>query len=69
MKSVKPLIENDRKAESVLLIIGPEGGWTVAEEDFALEQGVTLFSLVPNVLRAETASLCALAVARVGFLD
>ena len=68
-QSVKPLVENDRKAERVLLIIGPEGGWTVEEEDFALEHGVTLFSLGPNVLRTETASLCALAVARVGFLD
>lgn len=68
-QSVKPLVENDRKAERILLIIGPEGGWTVTEEDFALEHGVTLFSLGPNVLRAETAALCALTVARVGFLD
>ena len=68
-QSVKPLVENGLKAERILLIIGPEGGWTVTEEDFALEHGVTLFSLGPNVLRTETAALCALTVARVGFLD
>ena len=52
-----------------LLIIGPEGGWTDEEEGFALEKGAVPFSLGPNVLRTETAAVCALAVARAGFVD
>jgi 16S rRNA (uracil1498-N3)-methyltransferase len=67
--SIKPLVELDHGTERVLLIIGPEGGWVSAEEDLAVENGVNLFSLGSNILRAETAALCALAVARVGFLD
>lgn len=67
--SIKPLAELDNQKERVLLIIGPEGGWVGGEEDLAVASGVNLFSLGPNVLRAETAALCALAVARVGFLD
>jgi 16S rRNA (uracil1498-N3)-methyltransferase len=67
--SVKPLVEFERKTDKIQLIIGPEGGWTEEEEDLASENGVNVFSLGPNILRTETAALCALAVARVGFLD
>ena len=67
--SVKPLVELERKTDKIHLIIGPEGGWTEEEEDLATENGVNVFSLGPNVLRVETAALCALAVARFGFLD
>ena len=66
--SAKPLIELERMTDKVQLIIGPEGGWTEEEENLAAENGVNVFSLGPNVLRVETATLCALAVARVGFL-
>lgn len=57
------------RAEKFSLIIGPEGGWTEKEENLAVEKGVLLFSLGPTVLRVETAAICALAVARHGFLD
>jgi 16S rRNA (uracil1498-N3)-methyltransferase len=67
--SVKPLVDFERKPSNALLIIGPEGGWTKGEEDLALEKEVIPFSLGSSVLRTETAALCALAVARVGFLD
>jgi 16S rRNA (uracil1498-N3)-methyltransferase len=67
--SVKPLVEFERKPAKVLLVIGPEGGWTEDEENLAVENGANLFSLGSSVLRTETAALCALAVARVGFLD
>jgi 16S rRNA (uracil1498-N3)-methyltransferase len=67
--SVKPLVEFERKTDEIQLIIGPEGGWTEEEEDLAAENRVNAFSLGPNVLRVETAALCALAVARFGFLD
>ena len=67
--SVKPLVDFERKPSKALLIIGPEGGWTKGEEDLALEKEVIPFSLGSSVLRTETAALCSLAVARVGFLD
>ena len=67
--SIKPLTECEQNAEEIQLIIGPEGGWTEGEENLAAENGVNTFSLGPNVLRVETAALCALAVARFGFLD
>jgi 16S rRNA (uracil1498-N3)-methyltransferase len=45
--------------QSVSLMIGPEGGFTNAEEDLALAHGVLMLSMGPRVLRTETAGLAA----------
>ncbi len=48
-------------AQSVTLMIGPEGGFTEAEENAAMAQGALPLSMGPRVLRTETAGLAALA--------
>lgn len=47
--------------QSVALMIGPEGGFTDAEESMACRQGVLPLSMGARVLRTETAALAALA--------
>jgi 16S rRNA (uracil1498-N3)-methyltransferase len=47
---------------SVLLLVGPEGGWSPAELKAAHDCGFESVSLGPRVLRAETAALAALAL-------
>lgn len=42
-------------------MIGPEGGFTEAEENLACDQGALMLSMGPRVLRTETAGLSALA--------
>jgi len=49
-------------ANRVALLLGPEGGWTDGERVQARETGWNPCSLGPNVLRAETAALSALAI-------
>ena len=50
-------------AESrILLVIGPEGGWSGAERDAAHACGFTSVSLGPRMLRAETAAVAALTI-------
>ena len=51
--------------QSLRLMIGPEGGWTPAEEQAALDAGVQTITLGKRVLRTETASLAALAAMQV----
>jgi len=41
----------------VLARVGPEGGWSDAERDRAVEAGVVLSTLGPTVLRTETAAV------------
>ena len=47
---------------SLLLAIGPEGGWTNEEVQAFAEAGWKAASLGPTILRAETAAIAALAV-------
>jgi 16S rRNA (uracil1498-N3)-methyltransferase len=47
--------------QGTLLLSGPEGGFTAAEEEAALARGFEPLSLGPRVLRADTAPLAALA--------
>ena len=47
---------------SLLLAIGPEGGWTNEELQAFAEAGWKAASLGPTILRAETAAIAALAV-------
>ncbi len=53
-----------RETESLALAIGPEGGWTEDElRSFASSQWIAA-SLGETILRAETAAIAALAIAR-----
>lgn len=56
-----------REGESVALLLGPEGGWADREREAALAAGWEARSLGPNVLRAETAGIAALATVSQGY--
>jgi 16S rRNA (uracil1498-N3)-methyltransferase len=47
--------------QALALLIGPEGGFTDAEEALACSHGALMLSMGPRVLRTETAGLAALA--------
>jgi len=47
---------------SVLVLIGPEGGWTEAEEEDIVSHGFEAISLGRQILRAETAAISSLAM-------
>jgi 16S rRNA (uracil1498-N3)-methyltransferase len=53
----------DRNADSVLLAVGPEGGFEPSEIDALRAAGAKVFSLGPRRLRAETAAVAAAAMA------
>lgn len=54
-------------AQDVTLLVGPEGGFTDAEEEAALAAGALPLSMGPRVLRTETAGLAALAILAAGW--
>ena len=54
-----------RRANGVVLAVGPEGGFTDEEESLAIACGWTAVSLGPRVLRIETAALALLVCATI----
>lgn len=55
-------------ADTVRLLVGPEGGWTDAERARARQAGFAAASLGSNILRAETAAIAALAIVTCAWL-
>jgi len=61
--SLRNALESYRSQQSVLLAIGPEGGWTEEELSLFAANGWILASLGESILRAETAAIAATAIA------
>ncbi|MEK6677289.1 MAG: RsmE family RNA methyltransferase [Planctomycetota bacterium] len=51
------------KNSRIFVAVGPEGGWTENELDYAKSKGALLTSLAPAILRTETAAIAVCAVA------
>jgi 16S rRNA (uracil1498-N3)-methyltransferase len=60
--SVLPEAAQRSPADKVCLLVGPEGGWTDEERRAAAARGWLAVSLGPQILRAETAAISALAI-------
>ncbi len=50
--------EVNRINDSMVMLIGPEGGFTENERQLAISRGASLVHLGPRRLRAETAAIC-----------
>lgn len=59
--SFSDFLETLPQGGSIMLWIGPEGGWSDAERGLAAEAGLTTVRLSPTVLRTETAAAVACA--------
>ena len=49
------------QSDSIVFMVGPEGGWTEQEEQYAFDAGFQAVTLGKRILRTETAALAALA--------
>lgn len=61
--SLRDALRSYQNGESVLLAIGPEGGWTEDELKLFMDKGWVAASLGETILRAETAAIAATAIA------
>jgi 16S rRNA (uracil1498-N3)-methyltransferase len=57
-----PWSPSAKGAQSILLCVGPEGGWDPSEVETARGAGFQIVSLGPRILRVETAALAAVAL-------
>ena len=60
--TLKQVYEAERDAHAILLVIGPEGGFSSTEADEAQHHGFESVQLGRRILRAETAAIAALSV-------
>ena len=67
-KTIKSILSKVNIDDTILLVIGPEGGLSQSEEEKLIKEGFTSITFGENVLRTETASLFALSVINYEFL-
>ena len=58
--NIKKVLEQSRKCDTIIIVIGPEGGFSREEEEKLIANGFISVSLGKTVFRTETASLVAL---------
>ncbi|UCC41043.1 MAG: 16S rRNA (uracil(1498)-N(3))-methyltransferase [Candidatus Aminicenantes bacterium] len=56
------LPQKDKQPHSVIVLTGPEGGWTAEEESLILEHNYEAVSLGKYILKSETAAISSLAM-------
>ena len=56
-KTIKNVLQNSTKYDNIIIVVGPEGGFTEKEEEFLINNGFISVSLGDTILRAETAPL------------
>jgi len=59
---IKSVLHGNEGVKNIIVLIGPEGGFSKAEAEVADEKGFYLVSLGPNILRTETASIAVLSM-------
>ncbi|MEK6713654.1 MAG: RsmE family RNA methyltransferase, partial [Nitrospirota bacterium] len=64
---IKGAKEGKSVVKSIILLIGPEGGFSHEEVDVAVEAGFTPVSLGSHILRTETAPIVALSILQYEF--
>jgi 16S rRNA (uracil1498-N3)-methyltransferase len=63
-RTLKQVHQEQSSARSVILTVGPEGGFTREEAESARRHGYLWVGLGRRILRAETAAVAALALAQ-----
>jgi 16S rRNA (uracil1498-N3)-methyltransferase len=68
-RNPSPLVGGGKGEGELLILIGPEGGFTKEEVNFAEESGLTVISLGKRILKAETAAISAVTLVQYLFGD
>ena len=61
-KSIKNILQDNSNCDTMIIVIGPEGGFAINEEEKLINNGFIPVSLGSRVLRTETASLVLLSM-------
>ena len=61
-RTIKNVLQNNKKCGTMIIVVGPEGGFTRDEESYLISKGFISTSLGNLVLRTETASIALLSM-------
>lgn len=56
-KTIKNILQNSTKCDRIIIVVGPEGGLDLSEEEFLIKNGFESITLGKTILRVETAPI------------
>jgi len=59
---IKSVLHNFKDRKEILILIGPEGGFSQREANMTIESGFLSVTLGPRILRTETAAIAAISI-------
>ena len=62
VKNIKNVVHNNKSCDTIIIVVGPEGGFTHLEEEKLIKNGFIATSIAKSVLRTETAGVATLAM-------
>lgn len=69
IKSVLTPLKKDNNCDKINLVIGPEGGISIKEEEYLVENGFSRITLGSNIMRVETVPLFLMSVINYEFME
>lgn len=67
-KNIKKVLQDSKKSDTIIIVVGPEGGFSNKEVELFKSNGYISTSLGENILRAETVPLYVLSVINYEFM-
>ena len=67
-RNIKKVLQDSKKRDTIIIVVGPEGGFTDSEINYLENSGFISTSLGKNILRAETVPLYVLSVINYEFM-
>ena len=67
-KSIKRILKEKGKCDTLLLVVGPEGGFSTKKENKIIDNGFNSATLGKNILRSETAAIYLMSIVDYEFL-
>lgn len=68
-RSIKNVLQNNRKCANMIIVVGPEGGFTIDEEEMLIREGFISATLGPRVLRTETTTLTIMSMINYEYME
>ena len=69
VKNIKSFLHSVNKYDKLVVVIGPEGGLSLKEEDFLVNNGFIQISLGNQILRVETVPISILSIINYEFME
>ena len=69
ISNIKKVLQNNKKCDKIIFVVGPEGGLSENEETYLVNNGFIRASLGKSILRCETAPITVCSMIKYEYME